>query len=256
MAEIPEGLSLKETKERLKCATDYSYLLNAETICFIPWNIREKPEIIRQNVDMLEYYSNAGNAPNLSSAMLRNWCRKYLSDNKDLMMLLARKDRRAREETLRILANSSAQFAKQDIEALYVYGCPQELLCSKKLSGTSLWRCAVKECFSELPDLPKPLEQRPKKSHSADNGLVAVILVLIMLVAAVPGAVLWLFGGGSVMTYGCIVGALMLLAAVALVAAVVQKRKVVKTFLMWLASAMIPGIVTTIAALVLACLGK
>ena len=114
----------------------------------------------------------------------------------------------------------------------------------------------MKECFSELPDLPKPLEQRPKKSHSADNGLVAVILVLIMLAAAVPGAVLWLFGGGSVMTYGCIVGALMLLAAVALVAAVVQKRKAVKTFLMWLASAMIPGIVTTIAALVLACLGK
>lgn len=256
LAEIPEGLSLKETKERLKCATDYSYLLNAETICFVPWNIREKPEIIRQNVDMLEYYSNAGNAPNLSSAMLRNWCRKYLSDNKDLMMLLARKDRQAREETLRILANSSAQFAKQDIEALYVYGCPQELLCSKKLSGTSLWRCAVKECFSELPDLPKPLERQPKKSHSADNGLVAIILVLIMLAAAVPGAVLWLFGGGSVMTYGCIVGALMLLAAVALVAAVVQKRKAVKTFLMWLASAMIPGIVTTIAALVLACLGK
>ena len=114
----------------------------------------------------------------------------------------------------------------------------------------------MKECFSELPDLPEPLEQQPKKSHSADNGLVAIILVLIMLVAAVPGAVLWLFGGGSVMTYGCIVGVLMLLAAVALVAAVVQKRKAVKTFLMWLASAMIPGIVTTIAALVLACLGK
>ena len=256
LTEIPDGLPLEETKQRLECAARCAYLLDTETVVFRPWGVRGKPEGILACISALENYSAGDKAPDLSRAKLRDWSRKYLSGNKALMMLLARKDHCAREDTVRALAGSDASFTEQDIETLYVYGCPWELLCSEDVSRTESWNRAVRKCFPAWQELPDPLSRQQPRNDPAHNGLTTAMLLLIALTAAVPGAVLWILGAGTVISYGVIAGVLTLLAIVSLTAAAVQKKRAAKRFQLWLAGALLPGTLTAVTALVMIFLSR
>lgn len=249
LTEIPDGLPLEETKQRLECAVRCAYLLGTETVGFRPWGVRGKPEGILACIGTLENYSAGDRTPDLSRERIRDWSRKYLSGNKALMMLLARKDHRAREDTVRALAGSDASFTEQDIETLYVYGCPWETLCSGDISGTDSWNRAARKCFPAWQELPEPLSRQQPRNDPTPNGLMTSMLLLIALTAAAPGAVLWILGAGTVIFYGTIAGVLTLLVIASLAAAAVQKKRAVRRFLLWLAVALLPGILTAVTAL-------
>lgn len=256
LTEIPDGLPLEETKQRLKCAARCACLLDTETVWFRPWGVRGKPEGILACISALENYSADAKAPDLSRAKLRDWSRKYLSGNKALMMLLAKNDHRARKDTVRALAGSDATFMEQDIGALYVYGCPRELLCSGDISGTESWNLAVRKCFPAWQELPEPLSRQQPRDDTAHNGLTTAMLLLVALTAAVPGAVLWILGAGTVIFYGAIASVLALLAVALLAAAAVQKKRAVKRFQLRLAWALLPGILTAVTALAMIFLSR
>ena len=244
LAEIPDGLPLEETKNRLKCAAHCANLLDTETVGFKPWGIRGRPEEILACVDALENYSAGDKDPDLSRERIRVWSRKYLSNNKELMVLLARKDHRAREDTVRALAGSGVLFTEWDIETLFICGCPRELLCREDISSSDSWNQAVQKCFPAWQELPKPLDRQQPGSRPAHNGFMTAMLLLIAVAAAVPGTVLWILGAGTAAFYGIIAGALTLLAVASLMAAAVQKKRTVRRFQLWLAVALLPGILT------------
>ena len=172
------------------------------------------------------------------------------------MMLLAKTDYRARKDTVRVLAGSDATFTEQDIETLYVYGCPRELLCSGNIPGTESWNRAARKCFPAWQELPEPVRRQQPQSGSGHNGLTTAVLVLVALTAAVPGAVLWILGAGTVISYGAIAGVLTLLALISLTAAAVQKKRAARRFQLCLAWALLPGILTAVTALAMIILSR
>lgn len=159
-------------------------------------------------MDALENYSAGDKDPDLSRERIRVWSRKYLSNNKELMVLLARKDHRAREDTVRALAGSGVLFTEWDIETLFICGCPRELLCREDISSSDSWNQAVQKCFPAWQELPKPLDRQQPGSRPAHNGFMTAMLLLIAVAAAVPGTVLWILGAGTAAFYGIIAGAL------------------------------------------------
>lgn len=124
------------------------------------------------------------------------------------MVLLARKDHRAREDTVRALAGSGVLFTEWDIETLFICGCPRELLCREDISSSDSWNQAVQKCFPAWQELPKPLDRQQPGSRPAHNGFMTAMLLLIAVAAAVPGTVLWILGAGTAAFYGIIAGAL------------------------------------------------
>lgn len=252
LSRIPEGLSLKETKDRLDCAVTYGTLLKSLEIEFLPWGaVKAAPAQILKRIKMLENYPYDG-TPKLNNRKLRSWIAQMLPENKALMMLLIQKYPAEQEELVPALAMKGKGITQDDIRELYLSGCARSVLCGQKGLDVSMeWRRAVDAFLPELPNLPRPLKTQKLKQQPANMALLIVVQILLGLAALVPGVVLLLTGSGTVGIYGIVTGVTAVCAVGFGAVAFIPKAKPGKKFLLGLAIAMVPGILAAVAGLVM-----
>lgn len=251
LARIPEELDLAETTERLQCAVTYGNLLEDSKVTFEPWGIKAEPRMLLDQIGMLKNYPNAG-MPKLNNKKLRGWIVRELPENKDLMILLICRYPEKQAERVSILARKGRGITPSDIRSLYLAGCPRSLLCGQSGQGASgQWRSAVEACLPELPELPEPMKPQISQMQTKQKVLALAAQILLGLAALIPGVVLLLTGSGSVGVFGVFVAVMVLFAAGFGVAASLPKAKPVRSVLMGLALAMIPGILAGAAGLIL-----
>lgn len=252
LSRIPEGLSLKETKDRLDCAVKYAALLETSEIEFLPWGaVKAAPKEILKRIRMLENYPYDG-TPKLNNRKLRSWIAQMIPDNKDLMMLLIQKYPAEQEELVTALAMKGKGITQEDIRELYFSGCARSVLCGQKGMDVSMeWRRAVDAFLPELPNLPRPLNTQKLKQQPANMALLIVVQILLGLAALVPGVVLLLTGSGTVGIYGIVTGVTAVCAVGFGAVAFIPKAKPGKKFLLGLAIAMVPAVLAAVAGLVM-----
>lgn len=251
LQQIPDGLSLEETKARLACAAKYRALLQEPKIAFLPWEVRAEPEKILPAIERLENYPQDGE-PKLSSRKICDWITRMLPHNKDLMILLIRKYPERQAELVPILAKRGKGITQADIRQMYLTGCARSVLLGQRGKETSAeWREAVDAFLPELPILPEPLKTQAARKQPLPVALLVAVQVLLGLAALLPGTVLLLTGSGTPGLYGIVTGVVAACAAGFGTAAMLTKAKPGKRFLLGLALSVVPGLLVGIAGLIL-----
>lgn len=250
---IPEDLPLPETKQRLKSCIKHKALLGDDPVWFKPWGVKCKAEQLLNQIERLQRYRRGhGKMPMLNNAKLCNWITVQLPENKDLMMLLILQKPEQRTTLVKILAQKSEDITVADLRELYISGCSRKCLCEDVGQKTSAaWRSAMDAFLPALPELPEPLKAPPPQKRTIEKSLLLTELILLGLAAVIPAAVMLILGSGTVIHYSLTAAVLAIFAAGFAGTAFAVKSKKGKRFLFGLAIALTPGILVTIAAIIL-----
>lgn len=249
MRNIPDGLKLQEIKNRLVLAGEW---LPDANVFFEPWNIQADAAKVLACIQNLEEYRKGMLAPNLKNRKIREWIPRMLPHNKDLMILLIQKYPGRRDALLSVLAQKGEGITAQDLKDLYIFGCSRQLLCDYgdiEVSGD--WREAVRAFLPELPKLPRPLEAQPPREKKGEKILLPVICVLLGIAACIPAAIMMIAKVEDLLISGIVAAVIAAMAGCLVGTSFAAKSQSGKRFLLGLAIAVAPGLLATIALLVL-----
>lgn len=250
---IPDGLTLKETKQWLKSCEKHKDLLSEARIFFEPWGVKGEAGLLLDQIKKLEQYRKEnGTEPRLENEKIRLWIAGQFPENKDLMKLLIRKSPEKRKTLVKILAQKGEDITAADLKELYISGCSWKSLCEDVGEDFSeSWRKAMNEFLPDLPALPEPLKSQPPRKDTGKQILLLIELVLFGLAGMMPAAIMLATGTGTLVSCAITAAGLVAFTAGFMGAAAAVKPKQRKRFLIGLGLALVPGILAAIAVLVL-----